>query len=220
MRTWNLLFLAMVVFIATIAGEAVCAMTGETIKLPPPATKGTVSLEETIDLRRSLRSFRDEGISMQEISQLLWAGQGTTTANGKRRAAPSAGAIYPMTLYVFTANGVYQYNPKPHSLTQLEKKDLRKKLVATLAGQRENAKAPMIVVIVADVKKTATKYKGRATRYCDLEAGHIAQSMALQAESMKMGLVTIGAFRDEEVRAVLDLPEDRRICYILPIGHR
>jgi SagB-type dehydrogenase family enzyme len=220
MKTWTILILAAVAISASIAGLEVGAVAQETIQLPPPSTKGKVSLEETIAMRRSLRSFGDEGISLQEISQLLWAGQGTTTPNGKRRAAPSAGAIYPMTLYAFTKDGLYRYDPKSHALTQLDKKDLRKELVATLAGRRENAKAPLIVVIVADVNKTAAKYKDRATRYCDLEAGHIAQNMALQAEALKMGMVTIGAFRDEEIRSLLNLQKERRVCYVLPFGHR
>ena len=189
----------------------------ETIKLPKPRLTGTMSVEEAIRERRSQRAYKDDPLAIDELGQLLWAGQGVTSEDG-RRAAPSAGAIYPMHLYTFQASGVHRYNPAEHSLEPALPGDLRKELSKAALGQETVRNAPLVIVVTADVNKTAVKYGRRAVRYCDLEAGHIAQNIALQAKSLGLGMVTVGAFEDEDVEKLLKLPGGWRVCYVLAVG--
>jgi SagB-type dehydrogenase family enzyme len=189
------------------------------ITLPAPKTTGLISVEKAIVERRSLRSYEDGPLSLSEISQILWAGQGITHSGGYR-ASPSAGAIYPMSLYVLTEDGGHTYDPKPHILKRFGSEDKRRALAQAALGQSSIARAPMVVVIVADVEKSAGKYRDRAVRYCDIEAGHIGQNIALQAHAIGLGVVTIGAYDDEAVRKLLHISARMRVCCIIPIGRK
>ena len=189
------------------------------IALPPAKTSGSLSLEYALTERRSLRSYEEGPLNLAEISQILWAGQGISHPRGYR-TAPSAGAIYPMSLYIFLEDGIYRYEPKAHAMERLDEEDRRRELAAAALGQSSISSAPMVVVIVADVQKSAAKYQERAVRYCDMEAGHIGQNIALQAEVMGLGVVTIGAYDDKAVGKILDLPSKMRVCYVIPVGRR
>ncbi len=186
--------------------------------LPTPTLRSEVSLEEALTRRRSIREFTAEGLTSTEISQLLWAAQGITDLRGFR-TAPSAGALYPLELYVATGEGVYHYLPQGHNLAVLSPEDVR--LGLWEAGLKQDAlrEAPVIIVIAAVYARTEGKYGSRAEQYVHLEAGHAAQNILLQATALDLGAVPIGAFYDQKVQEVLALPSDHEPLYLIPVGH-
>jgi len=205
---------------------------GGSIPLPAAKTKGEMSLEEAIAKRRSIRAFSSRTLTMEQISQLAWAAQGITDSKRMLRAAPSAGALYPLELYFVTSEGAFHYLPvrqahrpelvegaEDHSLAQLATADLRSPLAAAALGQNSVASAPLDVVIAAVYERTRKKYGNRAERYVHLEAGHAAQNLLLQATALGLAGVPVGAFDDEKVAAVLSLPDDQQPLYIIPIGY-
>jgi SagB-type dehydrogenase family enzyme len=179
---------------------------------------GEKTLEEAIASRRSVREFTDDVLSWQDLSQLLWAAQGITDARGLR-AAPSAGALYPLEVYAVLPDGAYRYVPASHAVELLSEDDLREELWQ--AGLRQDAlrQAPAVFVIAAVYERTEAKYGERAERYVKLEAGHAAQNLLLQAVVLELGAVPIGAFYDDRVQAALSLPADHQPLYLIPVGH-
>jgi SagB-type dehydrogenase family enzyme len=191
----------------------------EIIHLPTPAFESGVSLEEALTHRRSIRDFSAETISTTEISQLMWALQGITDQAG-HRTAPSAGALYPLEIYLLTVEGMYHYLPHGHQLTLNKKGDYRRGLYEAALEQVAILNAPAVFVITAVYERTSVKYgEDRSPRYVHLEAGHAAQNLLLQATALGLGGVPIGAFYDEQVKDVLSLPPDQQPLYIIPVGH-
>ncbi len=188
------------------------------IALPPPRLEGEMSLEETIASRRSVREFTDEPLSLEEISQLLWAAQGITDPRGLR-AAPSAGALYPLELYVAVAEGAYHYLPREHAVQVMSEEDVRHGLWEAGLSQGALQEAPAIFIVTAVYQRTEARYGERAERYVELEAGHAGQNILLQAVALELGAVPIGAFYDEQVQAALALPLDHKPLYLIPVGH-
>jgi SagB-type dehydrogenase family enzyme len=197
-----------------------------TISLPDPRLKGEMTLEEAILKRRSRRDFRDSPLTLGEISQILWAAQGITDRTGLR-AAPSAGALYPLDLYLVVGKqgveglgeGVYHYLPQSHSLEPTLEGDVRQTLARLSVEQMFIADAPLSLVITAEYERTTKKYGDRGVRYVHMEAGHVGQNVYLQAEALGLGTVTVGAFQDEEIAQALNLPSSYRPLYVMPIGH-
>ncbi len=187
------------------------------IDLPPPDTAGGLSLTEVLSGRRSIRDFTDDPLSDAELSQLVWAAQGVTSEDGKR-AAPSAGATYPLELYVVTAAGRYRYEPDHHRLVELATGDVRADLAAAALDQSPVADAAATFAITAVLARTAERYGDRAERYVKLEAGHAAQNLLLQAVALNLGAVPIGAFNDNELAEVLLLPQDEAPLYLIAVG--
>ncbi|USH00153.1 SagB/ThcOx family dehydrogenase [Thermococcus argininiproducens] len=190
------------------------------LKLPEPKTQGEMSVEETIFKRRSIRRYREESLTLGELSQILWAAYGIN-AWGKR-TSPSAGARYPFEVYVVVSNvegltpGFYHYDGKRHVLKLIREGDLRKELVQACLGQKCVATAPVNIVMVAHYERTTSKYGERGIRYVHIDAGHMGQNIYLQATALGLGTVAVGAFRDDEVKRVLDVEGDP--LYIFPIG--
>lgn len=204
------------VMLTTMAGSIGAQMAG---RLPAPEARGETSLEETLARRRSVRDFTGTALSESEIGQLCWAAQGET-ARGGYRTAPSAGALYPLELYVVTGEGVLRYEPRGHRLTRHRPGDHRFGLQQAALAQAPVGEAPAVFVVAAVYRRTAVKYgAGRARRYVQLEAGHAAQNLLLQAVALGLGAVPIGAFEDRRVQAVLDLPADHEPLYLIPVGH-
>jgi len=191
------------------------------IQLPQPLTKGKVSLEETIARRRSQRSFKGKELTLEEISQLLWAAQGITGKEGAHnfRSVPSAGALYPMEVYALTKDGLYHYVPENNILEVLDERDLRSNLAIAAFGQSSVSQAALDIVICAVYERVTAKYGERGKRYVEIEAGHVAQNIHLQAVALGLGSVPIGAFSDEKVKDVLKLPLNQVPLYIIPVGH-
>lgn len=198
-------------------GKGVTPSAAEEVPLPTPG-RGEMSLEEALSRRRSIRQFTDEGLTLAEISQLLWAGQGVTDPRGFR-TAPSAGALYPLEIYVATSEGVYHYLPQGHRLDMLSPEDRRPGLWEAGLKQGALQEAPATIVVTAVYARTEAKYGPRAERYVHLEVGHAAQNILLQATALELGAVPIGAFYDQKVKEILALPSDHEPLYLMPVGH-
>lgn len=190
----------------------------DVIDLPSVTEDGSLSLEQTLVQRRSVREFTDETLTWEELSQLLWAAQGETR-NGRGRTNPSAGALYPIEVYLVTGEGVFHYLPDGHRVEQLSTADLRFRLSLAALGQEAVRDAPAVLVISAVFSRTEVKYGDRAQRYVNLEAGHVGQSVLLEAVALGLGAVPIGAFVDGEVQGLLGLPDDHQPLYLIPVGH-
>jgi SagB-type dehydrogenase family enzyme len=190
----------------------------QTRSLPSPRLRSDVSLEEAIAQRESTRAFDPQLLRAQEISQLLWAGQGITRGWGAR-AAPSAGALYPLELYVVTPDGMFHYLPQGHALLLVHDRDLRRPLAHAAFGQSAVEQAPAIVVVTALYTRSRPRYGARAVRYAALEAGHVVQNLLLQAVALGLVAVPLGAFDDDGVRAVLDLSRRLAPLYLVAVGH-
>jgi SagB-type dehydrogenase family enzyme len=154
---------------------------------------------------------------LEDLSQILWAAQGLT--EGRYRAVPSAGALYPLELIAATADGVFQYVPDGHELEEITKKDVREGLSSAALGQGFIKDAPVVLVITAVFARVTSKYGERGQRYVFIEAGHAAQNVCLQAVALGLSAVVTGAFYDSDVQSVLKIPEDFEPVYILPIGY-
>jgi SagB-type dehydrogenase family enzyme len=202
-------------------------MTGETIvpktillqerALPEPRRVGEISLEEALERRRSVRAFADTPLTEAEIGQLLWAAQGVTDDAG-HRTAPSAGALYPLELYVGTPDGLFHYDPALHGLTLHAPGDPRPAMQEAGLYQDALGDAPAIFAIAAVQKRTAVKYGARAPRYVHMEAGHAGQNILLEAVALGLAAVPMGAFDDARLSEALALPEDQRPLYLIPVG--
>jgi SagB-type dehydrogenase family enzyme len=187
--------------------------------LPTPSLSAELSLEEALASRRSVRDYDDEPLTTAEIGQLLWAAQGITSEQGYR-TAPSAGALYPLEIYLLTADGVFHYDPYRHRLTRTSEIDARPELYQPALHQEPVRAAPAVFVVTALYARTAQRYGDqRGNRYVHLEAGHAAQNLLLQATAMGLGAVPIGAFNDQEVQQALGLLADRQPLYLIPVGH-
>lgn len=189
------------------------------ISLPLPTTDGAMSLERSLSLRRSVRRFAPEPLTLAQIGQLAWAAQGITEINRGFRTAPSAGALYPLEIYLLTPDGVFHYLPQGHKLARLSGQDKRDDLSAAALGQESVSGAPLAIVIAGIYERTAARYGPRSERYVYLEAGHVAQNLHLQAVALGLSSVPVGAFEDDAVQRVLDLSANQTPLYIIPIGH-
>ncbi|ASJ07279.1 SagB/ThcOx family dehydrogenase [Thermococcus pacificus] len=190
------------------------------VKLPEPRTQGEMSLEEAIYRRRSIRGYTTEPLTIEELSQLLWAAYGIN-AWGKR-TSPSAGARYPFEVYVVVGNveglrpGLCHYDGKNHVLKLIREGDLRKELASACLGQRHVEEAPVNIVIAAHYERTTSRYGQRGIRYVHIDAGHMGQNIYLQATALGLGTVAVGAFRDDEVKRVIGVEGEP--LYIFPVG--
>jgi len=195
------------------------------IKLPKPKYNSDVSLEESLVKRRSVRDYTGELLTIEEVSQLLWAAQGTTSDIGGR-TAPSAGALYPLEVYLIVGDvqdlavGIYLYKPKKHEVVMIADKDVRQQLAGAALGQSCVKNGAINLVFTAVYQRTTRKYGDRGIKYVHMEIGHAAQNVCLQAAAMDLGVVTIGAFNDQEVSKILNLPKDEEPLYIIPVGKR
>jgi SagB-type dehydrogenase family enzyme len=189
----------------------------ELITLPEPNQDGSMSLERTIAVRRSRRDFLSQSLTLEQISQLTWAAQGQE-ASGRFRTAPSAGATYPLELFIISGDGLFHYLPDKHLLEKLTGRDLRSDLASAAWGQEFVEAAPLTLVFAAEFSRTTNHYGKRGIRYVYTEAGHAAQNVHLQAEALGLGSVAVGAFDDASVSKVLSLPKNLEPIYMVTVG--
>lgn len=203
-----------------LGGLAVSAdKANKTIKLPEPKILGKMSVEESIFRRRSERSFLPNELTLEQISQLLWAAQGITDKSWGFRAAPSAGSLFPLTIYVVKKDGVFKYIPDGHKLIQTSTDDVRPSLVRASLGQSFIGEAPVVIIIAGNFRIVEAKYGQRSYRYLNMEIGHAAENIQLQAVALGLVSVPVGAFWDDVVAKTLDLPDTQDPFYILPVGY-
>lgn len=219
--------------VVVLAAAAVGQATGQVGKvptaesqavLPAPRQRGTVSVEEAIAARRTVREFADAPVALEAVSQLLWAAQGITDPSRGRRAAPSAGALYPLELFVVAGNvaglapAVYRYVPEEHRLALARLADVRPELVSRAGCQPWLGRAPVLLVVAARIQRTTAKYGERGVRYVHLEVGHAAENALLQATALGLASGVAGSFADEEVRGVLGVEEGVTPLYLVAVG--
>lgn len=195
------------------------------ITLPKPSLDGTLSVEAALHMRKSVRSFSTGSLTIAEVSQLLWAAQGINRQNG-RRTAPSAGALYPLEIYLVTGTvddlppGVYHYHPHEHALELVTDGDLRPALTQAAVRQSCVENGAIDLVLAGVYERTAMKYGSRASRYVHIEIGHAAQNICLQAVALDLGTVVVGAFDDERVQRILMMKNNEVPLCIMPVGRR
>jgi SagB-type dehydrogenase family enzyme len=196
--------------------------------LDSPDTDGGAPLWHVMANRRSIRSFKDNALSKQDLSQLLWAVQGITKRDMgfEFRTCPSAGALYPVETYLVSHNvqdieaGIYHYNIPDHTLEQLQKGDNRLKIAQSALDQDMAFSACAVFVWTALFARAKWKYSQRAYRYVYLDAGHIAQNLALAAVGLGLGTCQIAALYDEEVNSLLAIDgKEESVLYMSVVGH-
>jgi SagB-type dehydrogenase family enzyme len=184
--------------------------------LPAHSDLADVTLASVLAARRSVREFTAQPLTEQQVSDLVWAAQGIT-ADWGGRTAPSAGALYPLEVYVVTDAEVRHYLPDGHRIESRPSVTARS-TVAEAVGQDPARSAPAVVVITGVPARVEPKYRGRAERYILLEAGHAAQNLLLAATAIGLGAVPIGAFGDEALARALELPAGEQAVYAIPVG--
>ena len=194
--------------------------------LPPPEIEGEISVEEALANRRSRRSFQDTALSAEQLSQILWAAYGITEPTRGLRTAPSAGALYPLEIYVVIGSvtgidaGLYKYDPHEHKIIKVIDGDVREELSTAVLSQAMVRSAPITVMYTAVFSRITERYGERGReRYVYMEIGHSAQNIYLQAEALGLGTCAIGAFTDSRVSELLSLPADEEPLYFLPVGY-
>ncbi len=205
--------------------SATASPTAQVLSLPEPRLKSDMSLEESLFQRRSIRGFSQTPLNLAAVSQILWSAQGITSDAGGR-TAPSAGALYPLQVYLAAGNvenfpaGIYRYQPQGHQLILIQSKDIRNDLSQAALGQTVVKDGAIDIVISAIYERTTQKYGDRGVRYAQLETGHAAQNICLQAVALNLGSVPIGAFDDNRVKNLFGMADNESPLYIIPVGNK
>jgi len=194
------------------------------LKLPESSYKSPVSIEEAILVRRSIREYADKPLTLKQLSQILWAAQGITERRWGFRTAPSAGATYPLEVYVVVKGGgvedldpgIYHYLPASHEIELVKPGDYSRDLMRAALGQEWVLEAAVNLVINAVYERTTRRYGERGYRYVYMEVGHVGQNVYLQCVSLGLACVVIGAFYDDEVKRIVGGIGEP--LYIIPIG--
>jgi SagB-type dehydrogenase family enzyme len=210
--------------VLTVSGAGVALATAaeappaapQEVALPAPVTKGTMSLEEAIAKRRSIRGFDSKPLTDQQLGQLLWSAQGITDPATGHRAAPSAMARYPLTIYVCRADGAFAYQPQGHKLVRVSDKDIRAEVTQRPRGGEA---APVSFVFTGDPSKFGDRFPERASAFINLEVGHAAENLSLEAVALGLATVVQGGIDTAAAAKALNLPEGTLVVYTLPVGY-
>ena len=213
---------------STTPNQSSQATLAAVVPLPDPVyeSKLGISLERAILERRSVREYSSDPLTLEEMGQLLWAAQGITEPERGFRAAPSAGATYPLEIYLIAGQveglspGVYSYRPHTHDLELITEGDRRQELFNAALQQTPVREAAINLVFSAVYQRTTQRYGERGIKYVHMEVGHAAQNVYLQVVSLGLGTVVIGAFDDQTVRRALNLPLEEVPLYIMPVGRK
>jgi len=198
------------------------------MRLPDPQYEGDVSLEKAIRVRRTVRSFEGTALSLRQVSQLLWSAQGITEPEGFKRAAPSAGALYPMDIYAVVGAGcvegleagIYHSEPEDQSISLARGEDVRRDVAGACLRQTWMAQAPLNLVITAEYRRITGKYGQRGIRYAMIEAGHMGQNIFLQAQAMGLAAGIVGAFEDDKLIRVMGINETHEPLLVMSVGYK
>jgi len=199
----------------------------EALKLPPPATKGTVSVEEALQGRRSTRKFAARSLELAQVGQLLWAADGVNRPEGKK-TAPAARAAYAVDLFLVVgergvanlAPGIYQYLAPEHALKPVAKGEFRPAVAKACNSQAWMAEAPVQVAIAGDYARGAVKNGDKAPMYTHLEAGFVAQNLFLEVGALGLGAGIVGGFNDKALAQALKLPPRDVPLLVMPVGYK
>jgi len=215
--------LCVVGFQPTRPEEAKGAIGQTTIALPAPESKSKVTVEEALAKRRSVRSYSTEPITLQQVSQLLWAAQGITEPSRGLRTAPSAVASYPLRLYLFAGNvkglpaGAYRYIPQGHKLELVASGDQR----SNVGDQPQMRTAPALIAYIADYTDTAKSFgSDTARRWAAIETGHSAQNVLLEEVALGLVGVSMGLIDEAKMRSTLKLTDNEEPLYAVSAGNK
>ncbi len=221
------LILGALIMVFGIFWQPPSAPAGELFRLPRPALKGAVSVEEALQARRTVRLFASRSLDLPQVSQLLWAAGGISDPRGLR-TAPSAGATYPLEIYLVSgergvtglAPGIYRYRAGDHSLELTLKGDHRAAVARACLSQSWMATAPVMVIIAAEFRRCTARYGDRGVMYTHIEAGHAGENLFLQVEALGLGAGIVGAFVDKALSQTLNLPREHEPLLVMPVGHK
>jgi SagB-type dehydrogenase family enzyme len=219
---WSLVLLLGVSLLYPSGGRG-----AEAVKLPPPAKTGGMSLAEALQVRRTVRRFASRPLDLAQVSQLLWAADGTTDPRGLR-TSPSAGATYPLDLYLVVGErgvkdlpaGIYHYQALAHTLAPVAPGDVRAAVARASLHQSWMAAAPVLVVITGEYRRCAARYGERAVRYTHMESGNVSQNLFLAAEALGLGAGIVGAFEDQALARAAQLPPAHEPLLVMPVGYK
>ena len=223
-------YLVYTVFMQPVKNENQSRVVLGTYDLPQAEITSGMSVDQAIQDRRSVRNFTTTPLTLQDVSQLLWAAQGITDSERNYRSAPSAGHVFPMEIYLVAGNngvqgleaGIYHYNPYNNTLEKIVEGDQTYNLSQAAHGQDWVDQAPVSLVITGNYQKMQDKYpdENLSTRFVDIEAGHIGENIYLEAVSRGLGTVAIGSFYDDQMINILKLPSNETPIYIYPVGYQ
>ena len=196
------------------------------VKLPAPTFQGKMSVAEALQKRRTVRQFANRGLELAQVSQLLWGTDGVSDPRGLR-TAPSAGATYPLEIYLVVgergvaglAPGLYRYRPDSHALELTREGDLRTQVARASLHQTWMAGAPVMVVLAGEYRRCTARYGERGIRYTHMEVGHAGQNLFLQAQALNLSCGIVGAFEDRTLSEILHLPKQHEPLLIMPVGY-
>jgi SagB-type dehydrogenase family enzyme len=198
----------------------------EAIKLPPRVKTGGMPLAAALELRRTVRNFASRPLDLGQISQLLWSADGTSDSRGLR-TSPSAGATYPLDLYLVVGErgvkdlptGVYHYQVAAHALIPVAPGDVRTAVARACLRQSWMAQAPVLVVITGEYRRCTARYGERGVRYTHMEVGNVSQNLFLAAEALGLGAGIVGAFEDQALARTMKLPPAHEPLLVMPVGY-
>ena len=219
---WSLIMLLGISLLYPPGGQG-----AEAVKLPPPVKTGGISLAEALQVRRTVRRFASRPLDLAQISQLLWGADGTSDPRGLR-TSPSAGATYPLDLYLVVGErgvkdlpaGVYHYRVEPHALTLVAPGDARNAAARASLHQSWMTQAPVMVVITGEYRRCNARYGERGVRYTHMEVGNVSQNLFLTAEALGLGAGIVGAFEDQALARVVKLPSAHEPLLVMPVGYK
>jgi SagB-type dehydrogenase family enzyme len=223
MHIWGSLIMAMGILLFHPSGGFGAAA----IKLPPPVKTGSMSLTEALEARRTVRRFASRPLDLAQVSQLLWGAGGVSDPRGLR-TAPSAGATYPLDLYLVVGErgvkdlpaGVYRYQAAAHTLTPVAPGDARAAVARASLHQSWMAEAPVLVVITGEYRRCTARYGERGVRYTHMEVGNVSQNLFLAAEAQGLGAGIVGAFEDKALAQAVKLPPAHEPLLVMPVGYK
>ncbi len=219
---WGMVMIILGLFFTPSAGQG-----AEVVKLPQPTHKGAVSVAEALKARRTVRHFANRPLALAQVGQLLWAADGLSDPRGLR-TAPSAGATYPLELYLVAgergvsglAPGIYRYLVADHALELAVPGDQRTAVARAALNQSWMAEAPVMAVIAGDYRRCTARYGERGVMYTHMEAGNVSQNLFLQAEALGLGAGIVGAFEDKGLAQVVKLPPGQVPLLVMPVGFK
>lgn len=185
----------------------------------------TGSLEKIIQNRRSIRDYSSKPISFKDLSYILWAAQGITSKEGFR-TTPSAGALYPIEIYIMAnrvenlRTGIYKFIPQRNSLVIVSSKNIITNLYEAALRQDCIIKAPLVINIGVVFDRVTAKYGARGTNYTYIEVGCVSQNIHLMAENLGLGTVVVGAFYDDKVKNLFEMQKNETPVVLMPVGYK
>ncbi|MGP8050437.1 MAG: SagB/ThcOx family dehydrogenase [Desulfobaccales bacterium] len=197
------------------------------LRLDPEQGRTDADLWQCLSGRRSQRAYRERPLTRGELAALLWASQGATYASRGYllRAAPSAGALYPVETYLAVHRvdgvepGIWHFRVPDFSLELLQAGDFRHPLVRAGLSQDFLGAAGVVFIWTGVLNRAMWKYRERAIRYLFLDAGHICQNLMLAATALKLGVCPVGAFFDGEVEHLLQVDGvEETALYLAAVG--